>query len=84
MRIVGRNHESTLHGLIESLLSTTLRHSDTLEHHRQERTCSPLFGLRPRLLIIEDSQHFGRISRIGINHSLKPRITHRQVVESAR
>ena len=62
MGIVGRHHESPFHGLGESLLIAPLPYDDASQHRGEERTGSTLFGLRPRLLIVEDGEHLSRIA----------------------
>ena len=82
--VVGRDHERTLHRLIERLLAAALCHAYALEHEREEGACRALLGLRSRLLVVEDGEHLRGVAQVGREHGLQTGITHGQVVETAR
>ena len=81
--VVGRDHERTLHRLIERLLATALCHAYALEHEREEGACRALLGLRSRLLVVEDGEHLRGVAQVGREYGLQTGLTHGQVVETA-
>ena len=83
MGIVGRNHKRPFYALIKGFLTSTLSHSDTLQHHREERTACTLLGLRTSFFIVEDGQHLRSINGLCSDHRLQACKAHREVVQAS-
>ena len=83
MGIVCRDHERTLHALIESFLASALSQRNALEHRGEEGAACTLLCLRAGLFIVKDSQHLGHSSCLRGNHRLQTCETHGEVVESS-